>query len=256
MPAFVDGPKLSRRLATALRDAKDVRLAVAFWGAGAAEALGIHVGVGAKFRFVCNLSSGGTNPHEIRELRKRGVEVRQLNDLHAKIGVVDDLSFLGSSNMSTNGLGGEYTQTGWREANIVYQNVRPEIANMFDDFWRIGTEINDADLKNAEAAWGERRKGPDGGRNRNRSLVDVLRTNFEYLDDLNVRIVVCERITDPKERAEFESAGEEAKRRYGESFDVYGDWKSMKKKLRTPIWLTTTGQPAGVSWAEPSIVEM
>ena len=159
MPDFVDGPKLSQRLFTALRDAMDVRLAVAFWGAGAAETLGIHVGVGARFRVVCNLSSGGTNPHEIRELLKRGVEVRQLNDLHAKIGVVDDLSFLGSSNMSTNGLGGEYTRTGWREANIVYQNARPEIASRFDDFWRIGTEITEADLKKAKAAWRALRKG-------------------------------------------------------------------------------------------------
>ena len=230
MHDFVDGSELSERLATALRDAKDVRLAVAFWGAGAAEALSIHVGVGAKFRVVCNLSSGGTNPHEIRKLRKRGVEVRQLNDLHAKIGVVDDLSFLGSSNMSTNGLGGEYTGAGWQEANIVYQNARPEIADLFDDFWRTGTEINDEDLKKAEAAWDVRRKGNAIIEVRNKSLVDVLRSAPDRLDALNVRMVVYEEITDPKERAEFESAGEEAKRRYGESFDVYGDWKSMKKK--------------------------
>ena len=230
MPDFVDGPKLSQRLAAALRDAKDVRLAVAFWGAGAAEELCIHVGVGARFRVVCNLSSGGTNPHEIRELRKRGVEVRQLNDLHAKIGVVDDLSFLGSSNMSTNGLGGEYTRTGWREANIVYQNARPEIASMFDDFWRNGTEINDADLKNAEAAWDVRSKGIAIIEVRNKSLVDILRSAPNRLDTLNVRMVVYEEITDPEEGAQFESAQEEATRRYGESFDVYYDWKSMKKK--------------------------
>ena len=230
MPDFVDGPKLSQRLAAALRDAMDVRLAVAFWGAGAAEELCIHVGVGARFRVVCNLSSGGTNPHEIRELRKRGVEVRQLNDLHAKIGVVDDLSFLGSSNMSTNGLGGEYTRTGWREANIVYQNARSEIASMFDDFWRTGTEINDADLKNAEAAWDVRRKGNAIIEVRNKSLVDVLRSAPDRLDALNVRMVVYEEITDPEELAEFESAQEEATRRYGESADVYWDWESLEKE--------------------------
>ena len=253
MPDFVDGPKLSQRLATAVRDAKDVRLAVAFWGAGAAKALGIDVGVGAKFRVVCNLSSGGTNPHEIRKLRKCGVEVRQLNDLHAKIGVVGDLSFLGSSNMSTNGLSGEYTGTGWREANIVYQNARPEIVNMFDDFWRVGTEINEEDLMKAEAAWGARAKGNAivAVGNGNPSLVDVLRSTPEHLDTLNVRMVAYDDMTDAKEIDEYNRAKKEARDRFTKSFDVFVDWKSMKKKAPdaylVDYYWTAKGRIAGGS---------
>lgn len=105
MPNFVNGHELSLQLAVALKNAKTVRLAVAFWGRGAADKLGLQDNSVVRTQVVCNLVSGGTNPNEIRTLLSRGVDVKQLDDLHAKLGVIDDLSFLGSSNMSTNGLG-------------------------------------------------------------------------------------------------------------------------------------------------------
>ena len=230
MPDFVSGNELLQCLSTALRDAKDVRLAVAFWGDGAADALGIDEGFGAKFRIVCNLMSGGTNPNEIRRLQGRGAEVRQLNDLHAKIGVTDDLSFLGSSNMSANGLGDEGYGASWREANIVYRNARPEIEKIFEEFWQDSTEINEADLKNAEAAWAARRKGNAVASVgvAKRSLLDVLRTSPEYLDALNVRMVVYDTVTDPEELAVLDRAEAEAQQRYNGPFEVYWDWESME----------------------------
>ncbi|WP_170764596.1 phospholipase D family protein [Ruegeria lacuscaerulensis] len=230
MPDFVNGNELLQCLATAIRDAKDVRLAVAFWGDGAADALGIDEGFGAKFRIVCNLMSGGTNPNEIRRLQVRGAEVRQLNDLHAKVGVTDDLSFLGSSNMSTNGLGDEGSGASWREANIVYRNSRPEIEKIFEEFWRDSTEISKADLQNAEAVWTARRKGNAVASVgvAKRSLLDVLRTSPEYLGALNVRMVVYDTVTDPEELAILDRAEAEAQQRYNGPFEVYWDWESME----------------------------
>lgn len=159
MTDFVNGPELSRQLAVAIRNATTARLAVAFWGNGAADMLGIQGESDVKLQVVCNLLTGGTNPHEIRTLLSRGVDVRQLNDLHAKFGVIDDLSFLGSSNMSTNGLGAEGAELGWREANVIYNRSRPEIVTMFESFWGKSTEITETDLETAAAAWAARRRG-------------------------------------------------------------------------------------------------
>ncbi len=93
---LLTGPELSERLKTEIRNKKKPKLAVAFWGQGAGEKLEIPKGA----KIVCNLTSGGTNPNEIRALIKQGVNVKQHNSLHAKIGYVGgDFSFVGSSNV-------------------------------------------------------------------------------------------------------------------------------------------------------------
>lgn len=221
MPDFVNGPKLSRQLADALRNAKTARLAVAFWGNGAADKLGIQDKSGVRIQIVCNLLTGGTNPDEIRTLISRGADVRQLNDLHAKLGVIDGLSFLGSSNMSINGLGAEGA---WREANVIYNRARPEIVELFKHFWDNATEIKEADLQAAAVAWSARGRenaaaaAAIGGR----TLVEVLRTEPAQLDALNVRMVVYDTVTDEEELATLDNADELARQKYGDAFETYG----------------------------------
>ena len=58
----------------------DATLAVAFWGAGAIDALGLASlwSKPGKLRIICNLRMGGTNPSEINKLRGfAGVSVEQ-----------------------------------------------------------------------------------------------------------------------------------------------------------------------------------
>ncbi|MEJ6397305.1 phospholipase D family protein [Yoonia sp. 208BN28-4] len=233
MPDFVNGSELNQRLSAALGSGVDADFAVAFWGAGAAEALGIQDGSG--MRIVCNLVSGGTNPSEIRTLRMLGADVRQLNDLHAKIGVIGDMSFVGSSNMSTNGLGAEGNDTGWREVNVVYGNVRTEIARMFETFWQAATKINEADLEAAAAAWARRQQGNAvvAARRGDRSLVDVLLTAPAELDALNVRMVVYDTVTDANDLAVLEIGDRQARDQYGQAFETYWDWDSMTTDAAT-----------------------
>jgi hypothetical protein len=233
MPDFVNGPELNQRLKAALGLGVGADFAVAFWGAGAAEALGIEDGKG--MRIVCNLVSGGTNPNEIRNLRMLGADVRQLNNLHAKIGVIGDMSFVGSSNMSTNGLGTEGNDVGWREVNVVYGNVRHEIVQMFNTFWQATTEINEADLQAVAAAWARRQEGNAvvAARRGGRSLVDVLRTAPAELDALNVRMVVYDTATDADDLAVLEIADRQARDQYGQVFEVYWDWDSMTTDAAT-----------------------
>jgi hypothetical protein len=61
---FLDGYKASAKIRDLASQSANVRAAVTFWGDGAAEKLGLLT-KGAAATVICNLKSGGTNPHEI-----------------------------------------------------------------------------------------------------------------------------------------------------------------------------------------------
>ena len=229
MPKFLDGPQLANEIKTSLASASKAHFAVAFWGDGAAETLGINSSNGSRIHVVCNLLSGGTNPKEIRQLQNFGVKIRQLNDLHAKVGVVGGFSFLGSSNMSSNGLGDEGSETGWQEANVAYSRERPEIVAIIESYWEKASEIKEADLEKAELAWSTRKKGNAASKAQiaSLSIVEMLRTQPGVLDDLNVRMVAYEKMTDPEELAALDAANRQAKDSYGSAFEVFCGWDSL-----------------------------
>ncbi|MCB1469152.1 MAG: phospholipase D family protein [Rhizobiaceae bacterium] len=243
MPDFINGSKLKQRLRAALSVGHDADFAVAFWGEGAAVELGIksdrEVKVDRKVRIVCNLLTGGTNPKEIRTLLECGAEVRQLNDLHAKIGVVGGMSFMGSSNMSKNGLGAVGNDANWQEANVVYRKARPEIQQMFEKFWDTATSIEEADLQAAGVAWARRQKANRqiAGRQEDRSLIDVLRKEPALLDALNVRMVVYDAVTDEEELTIVNDGNERARELYGQAFEAYWHWESIEKQAQTAYLL-------------------
>lgn len=231
MPEFVDGAGLVKLLlGEASRNTK-VDLAVAFWGAGAVENLGLSDD--NRIRIVCNLAHGATNPAEIRKLQALGAEVRQLEDLHAKIGVVGELSFLGSSNMSANGLGSEGARASWREANIVYSKPREEIVKLFDEYWRAAKEITETDLDRAETLWRQRQKAGAtiNARKSGVNLVEMIRKAPAELDALNVRMVVYEPITNKNDKEKLDQVEKQVQDEYQGSInnklDVYWDWESL-----------------------------
>jgi hypothetical protein len=101
---FLDGKAATAEIKTFISASKKARIAVAFWGAGATEELGFDRESG-DVTVICNLMSGGTNPKEIRRLRKHDVVVRQCDTLHGKVYLFDDETvIIGSSNASANGL--------------------------------------------------------------------------------------------------------------------------------------------------------
>jgi hypothetical protein len=79
---FLVGPALNKAIQK-ITEEDDVRCAVAFWGKGA-ETLFRDLKL-QKVQIVCNLSSGGTNPFVIEEIKTAGAVVRQLDVLHAKV---------------------------------------------------------------------------------------------------------------------------------------------------------------------------
>ncbi len=81
---LLDGTAATAEIARLSKSSRKVMLAVAFWGDGATEELRLGK-KGQSTTVVCNLRSGGTNPHEIEKLITKGVSVRQCDTLHGKV---------------------------------------------------------------------------------------------------------------------------------------------------------------------------
>ncbi len=62
---FLNEQTIVPQLRELTKSSSSIRIAVAFWGAGASEQLGLAPRA-ADSRIICNLKSGGTNPDEIR----------------------------------------------------------------------------------------------------------------------------------------------------------------------------------------------
>ncbi len=130
------------------------RCAVAFWGAGAGQLFGQHMRPDA--RIICNLSMGGTNPHEIGALQARGIQIRHNDRLHAKIYLGAGSAVVTSANASANGLGLEGLEVaGWTEAGVLVSDTAmvQTIGEWFEALWGQSSPVNDVALEQALAAW-------------------------------------------------------------------------------------------------------
>jgi len=59
--------------------------AVAYWGKGATERLGLDKIRKKPVRIICDLWSGACNPNELQKLLDRGFKLRTKDRLHAKV---------------------------------------------------------------------------------------------------------------------------------------------------------------------------
>ena len=150
MSSFLSGEALS----TAIRDilAEDgFSCAVAFWGRGCETWVR-----GKRGRVIANLSMGGTNPHALRSVT---ADLRQLDDLHAKVFIGSRWAVVASANVSANGLGLEGSESsGWLEAGVKLP-VSEELTGWFKKTWERAGEITTRDWNDAIATWGKRRAG-------------------------------------------------------------------------------------------------
>jgi|GEM_PF-2834015 len=224
------GPELIKSLKMAISPDIEINLAVAFWGAGAADRLGLIQGREA--RVVCNLSMGGTNPSEIRTLLKRDIEVRQHATLHAKIGIVGTgLSFVGSSNMSANGLGVESDElAGWEEANVLFDHVDQEVRIRFDALWNQAQPITKEDLKAADERWRARRTLCLQDQKLSAadciSLWTAITTDSDRLRSSPCSIAYYYEMDDD-DKAEFNAAEAEIKVEFGKGRTAFMDWSDL-----------------------------
>lgn len=129
-----------------------LRLAVAFWGAGADYRLR------GACKIICDLESGACNPSVIRSLLAReNCVTLKLSGLHAKVVIGAEGAVVSSANMSTNGLGAEgAASSGTIEAGYFVSPSTPDYQRMtawFDRQWMQATPITERDLAVAEARW-------------------------------------------------------------------------------------------------------
>lgn len=121
-----------------------VRVAVAFWGTGAAHQLGLDRRDLSAVCILCNLSVGGCTPGAIEDLMRRGAQVRALATLHAKVFLGQDTAVVGSANASINALRAE-GGFGWNEACV--QVASPsDLAHLhawFEALWESAVDMSD-----------------------------------------------------------------------------------------------------------------
>lgn len=228
---FLKGPDARREIAAQMQTSKRAHLAVAFWGSGAAETLGIAYR-NSPVRVICNLAHGGTNPAEIRCLQALpgGHTIAQNDRLHAKVYLFDDVAIVGSSNASANGLSFEgREQSGWFEANILIRDDRVlgELANWFDNLG--AHDILPVDLDNAQKAWDARRQAARGSGGKRQSLLDALVNDPHFFTGRTAHVALYDTMLDEEERL----IQTEVQKAIGKRFGIFTKWPDLPRE--TPV---------------------
>lgn len=137
----------------------NLKIAIAFWGKGAAKELGLNRYT-QNIKIICNLKMGGTNPYEIENIRNSGIDIKQYDTLHSKYYLSNKAAIIGSSNASANGLSFQNTEiSGWHESNVFVddEQVLCDLNEDFDKLWQSSYTISDEDIAKAQELWTKRR---------------------------------------------------------------------------------------------------
>ena len=205
----VDGFELKKLLKKHISKNKDVSLAVAYWGQNTVDELGLREV--EKLRIICNLDHGGTNPAVIKDLM-RYANVRMHKQVHAKIGYMDSLSFLGSSNMSENGLSSPLSG-GHEEANMVFDGCYKGVQEKFEILWNGSDDVTRQALAKARRDW--------DWNNNNR--VKKLARMFQFKD----AYVLTFEETDEEDDKILDDANARAENEFGNRYDVFWGWPEI-----------------------------
>ena len=161
MIRFLDTAATLREAKRLLSTCEEAVLAVAFWGEGAQERLGLtkkHAGMVTIF---CDPESGACNPDALEELLEIGIEVRAKRHLHAKVLWTPKAVIIGSSNVSANGLGFEGAELrGNIEASALTEDpgVIGSVRAWLNAEVRPGREFDDVLKKRCRDAWERRQR--------------------------------------------------------------------------------------------------
>jgi len=156
---FLDSSNYLEEVSKLIRTSSELKIAIAFWGKDADKI--IESAGSKKIKIICNLNSGGTNPDPIKKLSEMSnIQIRQLDDLHAKVIIGEKCSIIGSANMSTNGLGNELDEAAfWQEAGYrcAEKKSLAQSNTWFDELWSNAKVISNSDLIRAANVWENRR---------------------------------------------------------------------------------------------------
>lgn len=194
---FLRSPHAIRQALTdGLVTARSLNAAVAFVGRDWRDLLGNFNG---SIRFVCWLSSTNTNPYAVEQMVSRGINVRHLDAMHAKVylcsGVRHRLAIVGSANLSAAALA-DHDNSGQYEAAMATRDIARcrDVQAWFDDLWSRASPVHEGDVDNAKRAWHTaREREPRGHRAQHGDQQlpeaesdrsgDALRTNEDHADN-------------------------------------------------------------------------
>ncbi|MGH6714916.1 MAG: phospholipase D-like domain-containing protein [Bradyrhizobium sp.] len=158
MLKFVREHELPNQIVKPRQSGDKIQIAVPFWGVGGAKSLGLEKWKNVEV--ICNLESGACNPYAVEELLKAGIEVRSHRRLHAKIYIFNGHVIIGSSNVSSNGLAKERSETkAWVEANVMSdeQILVGKARALFQHLWKNKTtrvvQLDSQFLNDAKRDW-------------------------------------------------------------------------------------------------------
>ena len=150
--------------------------AVAFWGRGAGQQIGISERTpqsAQPTKVLCDLLSGACNPAEIRHLKENGIEAKYRRNLHAKVWMNGNDVVVGSANASTNGLGFEAAGSNIEAAvHLNDKKVAENVKAWFLREWDLAQCIDNALLQTAETLWNRTQ-------NKGRAIEKCLITAYE-----------------------------------------------------------------------------
>ena len=175
---FLTGADIQTQVRRIASRTGEVMAAVAYWGSGAAERTGLTEHARPEnVRIICDLRSGACNPSEIETLMQRGLTVRMLHNLHAKVWIGGNDVIVGSANASQNGLPGadEHGANANIEAAVLSQDPRlaRELRAWFHIQWCASCKIEDRHLDQARLLWERRQRA--GGRGFTPTLIEKIR---------------------------------------------------------------------------------
>ncbi|MBY2943111.1 hypothetical protein HF264_26005 [Rhizobium leguminosarum] len=229
---IVTGPNLFEQLKAAVSKSVSVRLAIAFWGGGAVDAIGLTAG--HKIEIICNLEMGGTNPDEIEEIIRLGAKVHAHKTLHAKMGIASNFGFLGSSNASANGLGLQGAEArAWEELNVIFENAA-DIDRLNVEFARLKSEagdplkIGDHRITLARERWQIRKTHfpPPSTKEPTRSVLELLKSDPESLKGKFAYLAISLPV-EGEDAARFANAEEAVREEFGKDYSVYRHWPDL-----------------------------
>ncbi|MBU2834066.1 phospholipase D-like domain-containing protein [Acidithiobacillus ferriphilus] len=219
------GDKYLDKVSNLIKNGRKIRIAVAFWGA---ESESLFDGFSGKYlQIICNLSMGGSNPIVIEKLMAmKNAEIRQLDQLHAKLVLSDKGMVVGSANMSANGLGFEGKESdGFFELGIYTTDsiLLTEAVHWFDKKWNKARTIDERDVELAKKAWLRRRSFRPPQKNNLKEKSGLLEMNIADLKDRSVYFVIYRNsaLEEAKRYLDKVSDREELS---GGKLDIYSGW--------------------------------
>lgn len=204
---FLSEKKVASTISKLVCSAEDVRIAVAFWGQGGADLLGLS-SLERKPRIICNLDSGACNPDELHTLRSRS-KLRSHPQLHAKVYWTPSGVVIGSSNASTNGLWGERNEAkGWHEANLLVRHpaIIAEVGDWFDTQWDASYRVSKSLIEAARPIWDAGRRSRPRGTRIALSLTSAYRSDPTNPGWERVKVAVYDVSVSASAWTEFEAA--------------------------------------------------